>query len=139
MTSNYVVRILVAVCACYTLVASPGAGGALYKQRCAKCHDVPRHHVPARASIANRSPEDLIAALTTGSMKVEAGGLAPDEVRAITFFLTGKAPAAIQPPRPDGKLCTGSSEPIDPHGPQWNGWGNGIENARFQENPGLKA
>ncbi len=139
MTLKTLVRIAIAVSASYPLLAATGGGGELYKRRCAKCHDAPQLRIPSREAIARSSPEDLIATLTTGRMKVEADGLGPDDVRAITLFLTGKEAVVVHAPRTEGNFCTGSSEPINLHGAQWNGWGGGVENPRFQANPGLKS
>ena len=41
-------------------------GAALYRQKCAMCHDQPVERAPARSALASRSPETLITALTAG-------------------------------------------------------------------------
>jgi Cytochrome C oxidase, cbb3-type, subunit III len=46
-----------------------GDGAAIYKERCASCHDMPQGRVPALAEIKAMSGESIYVALTTGPMK----------------------------------------------------------------------
>jgi hypothetical protein len=46
---------------------------AIYKERCASCHDMPSGRVPALAAIRAMSPEAIYSALTSGVMKTQAG------------------------------------------------------------------
>ncbi len=50
-------------------------GAAIYKERCAACHDAPEGRVPALSAIKAMSGEAIYAALTTGVMKTQAAGL----------------------------------------------------------------
>ncbi|MFN0124875.1 MAG: PQQ-binding-like beta-propeller repeat protein [Blastocatellia bacterium] len=113
-------------------------GAALYKQRCAMCHDNAADRIPPLFLIRRRSAEDVMQTLTDGSMKQQASGLNPDQIRALAVFLTGKLPGA-----PMGNLnvnlCKAPAEPINMKGPQWNGWGRDQDNSRFQPTPGIRA
>ena len=50
-------------------------GAAIYKERCAACHDAPKGRIPALSAIKAMSGEAIYAALTTGLMKTQAEGL----------------------------------------------------------------
>jgi len=118
--------------------AAPPDGAALYKARCAMCHDASpaQPRTPTHADLASRTPDTIVKAMFEGIMVPQSSGLNPDEGRAIATFLTGKeiatAPATImagQCPAPPKPLVTGKND--------WNGWGNGLENTRFQPKPGF--
>src|SRR6516165_8675279 len=66
-------------------------GEALYKQRCASCHDgKPQPRMPSRQELSARTPESIYQAMFGGAMNWQATGLSSDEERAIARFLTGK-------------------------------------------------
>jgi polyvinyl alcohol dehydrogenase (cytochrome) len=113
-------------------------GEALYKQRCAACHDNPQDRIPPLFLIRRRSAEDVIQTLTTGSMKQQAAGLNSEQIRALAIFLTGKQPGAPIESNLSANLCKATPAPISLKAPQWNGWGRDLDNSRYQPNPGLK-
>jgi polyvinyl alcohol dehydrogenase (cytochrome) len=113
-------------------------GAALYRQKCAMCHDQPVERAPARAALAARSPETLIAALTTGAMKHQATGLSADQIRSVAVYLIGRQPGA-GPSTALANLCKDADAPMNLSAAQWNGWGLDLENSRFQPKPGIKA
>lgn len=114
-------------------------GEALYKQRCAACHDNPQDRIPPLFLIRRRSAEDVIQTLTTGSMKQQAAGLNSEQIRALAIFLTGKQPGAPIESNLSANLCKAAPAPINLKAQQWNGWGRDLDNSRFQPNPGIKA
>jgi polyvinyl alcohol dehydrogenase (cytochrome) len=120
------------------VVTSP-EGEAIYKQRCAVCHDNPQDRVPPKFLIARRSAEDVIRTLTTGSMKQQAAGLSAAQIRALAIYLTGKEPADSWQTNMNTNPCKISGKPINLNAPQWNGWGRDLENSRYQPRPGIKA
>ncbi len=78
--------------ATYVLNKDPD-GAALYRQRCATCHDNSQSQqlrMPKREEIAARTPEAIMAAMFSGAMVTQAAGLTQKEGRAIARFLTGK-------------------------------------------------
>src|SRR6185369_16305909 len=115
------------------------ASAQIYQQRCAACHDNAQDRIPPRFLIARRSAEDVIQTLTSGSMKQQASGLTPDQIRALAIFLTGKQPGAPIQANLDANRCQGTGGPIDLKAPQWNGWGADFDNSRYQPKPNLKA
>jgi polyvinyl alcohol dehydrogenase (cytochrome) len=114
-------------------------GAALYRQKCAMCHEQPVERAPSRSALATRSPETVIAALTTGAMRQQATGLNTDQMRSLAVFLTGRQPGPAGQPLPPASLCKDGGASIDLSVPQWNGWGFDLENSRYQSKPGIKA
>ncbi|HEY6390676.1 MAG TPA: c-type cytochrome, partial [Bryobacteraceae bacterium] len=59
-------------------------GEALYKARCAACHDgKPQPRMPGRDDIAKRPPEEILKTMMAGAMQPQSAGLTPDDGRAI--------------------------------------------------------
>lgn len=114
-------------------------GEALYKQRCAVCHDNAQDRIPPLFLIRRRSAEDVIQTLTSGSMKQQAKGLSSDQIRALAVHLTGKQPGAAVQANPEANRCSDNGGAITLTAPQWNGWGRDLDNSRYQPKPGIKA
>ncbi len=119
-------------------ITSP-EGEALYKQKCAVCHDNPQDRIPPLFLIRRRSAEDVIQTLTTGAMKQQAAGLNTDQIRALAIHLTGKQPGAPIEANLGVNLCKAKPGPINLNGTQWNGWGRDLDNSRYQPQPGIRA
>ncbi len=116
--------------------ASP-EGEAIYKQRCAVCHDNAQDRIPPLFLIRRRSAEDVIQTLTSGVMKQQASGLSAAQIRALAIHLTGKEPGAPIENNLTANLCKFPPPPIKFTTSQWNGWGRDLENSRFQPQPGI--
>lgn len=86
------------VLAAVPAAAAPSDGAALFAGQCASCHGGQPGEAPAKSDLAKRTPDEVVQALTTGSMQYMAAGLSPDDIRAIASYLTGKAPSAPNPP-----------------------------------------
>ena len=76
-------------------------GGAIYKERCASCHDAPEGRVPSIKAIKAMSGEAIYLALTSGTMKSRAEGLTTAQIFALIGYIaptggTQKTPAAIE-------------------------------------------
>ncbi|MGE0815009.1 MAG: PQQ-binding-like beta-propeller repeat protein [Vicinamibacterales bacterium] len=117
-------------------VAFGNPGLSLYRQRCASCHDAAAGtpeaaRTPPRATLAKMTREQIGAALEPGGMMAAmAKGLNAAERSAVASYLSSVTAPAADPGR---GLCTGAARPFDPASqPQWNGWGNGPSNSRFQ-------
>jgi polyvinyl alcohol dehydrogenase (cytochrome) len=115
----------------------PAPGAALYKQYCSTCHDHPKDRIPSRETIGKRSPEEVVQALTTGIMRVQAGGLTMNDRNAVATFVTGKAPGEPVAATAEKNLCARRDPVTDISGPQWNGWGRDLDNSRYQPQPGI--
>lgn len=118
---------------------APPDGAALYAERCAVCHDNAQDRTPPKSIIARRAPDEVIMAMTTGSMKTQASGLKPLEIRAIAVYLTGKEPTGLIDPMTLANRCQAAGGPINLKAAGWNGWGADFDNTRYQPKPGLKA
>lgn len=122
-------------------------GAALYRERCASCHENPdpaKSRAPIRGFIAMRGPEAIYSALADGVMKPMAAGLRPADLDAIALYLTGEAPNHAATPAAgaaDPELAVACRKSAAPTmaGPSWNGWSPALDNARFMAAPGLKA
>jgi hypothetical protein len=62
-------------------------GEALYRQRCAGCHDHPEGRIPPRELIAMRNDAYIVSVLTEGAMREYARGLSAADVAAIARYL----------------------------------------------------
>jgi polyvinyl alcohol dehydrogenase (cytochrome) len=116
----------------------PINGEPVFKSRCASCHEPALDRAPTRQQLGARSAEEVYDALTIGVMKPMAEGLSGAELYGLARFLTGKAPVPQTASAPDPNLCK-TNGPLQANGSQWNGWGNGVENLRYQPNPGFAA
>src|SRR6266567_887075 len=66
-------------------------GEALYKQRCAACHDgKAQPRMPSRQELGSLTPEAVYQAMFGGAMVPQSAGLTADEGRAIARFVTAK-------------------------------------------------
>lgn len=65
----------------------PVDGAAIYRARCAACHDTPQGSIPSRAWIASRGSPRIVEALTRGAMQVQATGLSRREIEAVAAYL----------------------------------------------------
>src|SRR5690348_4464190 len=105
---------------------------ALYKQRCAACHEASAQtRAPAPAALRLMSPENVVRALESGVMKEQGATLTAAERRALAEFLTGKTIGSAAEPTKPG-VCADPKARFALSGPQWNGWGADEANARFQ-------
>jgi polyvinyl alcohol dehydrogenase (cytochrome) len=107
-------------------------GEALFKQRCAMCHEGGVPKAPNREALKQMSPENLRFALLSGSMKIMGAGLSLAQIGAIAEYLTGKLPGKEQIPA-EALCAAGGAAFTDPLAKlHWNGWGGNLEQHRFQ-------
>jgi polyvinyl alcohol dehydrogenase (cytochrome) len=115
-------------------ILSAQDGAAIYKERCAKCHDMPAARVPSLATIKAMSGEAIYVALTNGLMKTQAEGLSTPELFALIGYIgpTGGTQTAAAPVFTP--TCKGDAafRPAA-NSPQWNGWSTSPTNSRFQD------
>jgi len=63
-------------------------GAAIFAERCQECHDTGDDRAPSRAALAAKSPQEIVASLTTGPMAPIAEGLTPEDKQAVAAYLT---------------------------------------------------
>jgi polyvinyl alcohol dehydrogenase (cytochrome) len=108
-------------------------GAALYKERCASCHDAPGPRVPALSAIKAMSGEAIYRTLTSGVMKTEAAGLSTAQLFSLIGFIAPTGGLQTAAPAP-AATCKGGGELHFGAGiPQWNGWSPSPSNSRFEE------
>lgn len=79
-----------------TADALPHPGQALYRLRCAACHDNPEEtKAPARATLSAMSYQVLSFALTQGKMQAQAAGMSEEERGQLINYLTGRSTATL--------------------------------------------
>jgi polyvinyl alcohol dehydrogenase (cytochrome) len=116
-------------------------GGALYSQHCASCHEGGQiARAPARDIIAAFAPERIVAALETGTMRVQGETLTAEQRRAIATYLSTVRPVPAAAANADlaGPRCEGAS-PLRTTASDWRAWGVTPANDRFQPKPGFAA
>lgn len=114
------------------LHAADPDGAALYKQRCAMCHDASGEtRAPSPAALKQMSPENIVRALETGLMKEQGAALSTAQRRTVAEFLTGKT-IGQQAQAAKSAMCADTKAPFTPEGANWNGWGADLANTRFQ-------
>ncbi|MBZ5696110.1 MAG: PQQ-binding-like beta-propeller repeat protein [Acidobacteriia bacterium] len=113
-------------------------GNGLFERKCLSCHENPASgsRAPAVAALRQMTPEAIYAALTAGSMASVVGNQLTDlEKRRVAETVSGRLLGSTD--AGDAKTmsnrCASNPPLADPlAGPAWNGWGAGIQNARFQ-------
>jgi len=104
-------------------------------RQCVACHGNPTYErAPSPASLRSMSPERIYAALTTGLMKSVGDTLSEEDRRRVSESLAGQllGSAEAGDARKMPNRCPGNP-PLRRVGKRdWNGWGNGLSNSRFQ-------
>jgi polyvinyl alcohol dehydrogenase (cytochrome) len=121
-------------------------GRAVFQRLCGLCHLslVPTAgKAPATADaravpvelMHRYPPEAILTALTTGKMQAQGSTLTPDERKAVAQFVAGRPFGPVQSLQiTAGTMCEKQLAMTDPATTAgWSGWGNGLENARFQD------
>jgi polyvinyl alcohol dehydrogenase (cytochrome) len=114
-------------------VLSAQDGTAIYKERCAKCHDMPAARVPSLATIKAMSGEAIYAALTNGLMKTQAEGLSTGDIFALIGYIGPAAGPQTAAPVFTPSCKGEAAFHVDAKAPQWNGWSTSATNSRFQD------
>jgi polyvinyl alcohol dehydrogenase (cytochrome) len=113
--------------------AQAPSGEAVYKTRCAACHDNADGRTPARAVLQAMTPSRILRTLDFGAMMTIAYTLRRDEREAVAHFL-GK-PGPEPRPRQEAYCADRSVVLTDVAKASWNGWSPARDNARFVPAP----
>jgi polyvinyl alcohol dehydrogenase (cytochrome) len=120
---------------------SPPDGAALYSAQCASCHEAGDGRAPSREALKQRSPQAVIDALTSGSMRYQGMPLNGVERRAIAEYVTERPLRDRATPGAEGR-CRRVPPFVNPESSaSWSGWSPSLDNAHFQsaERAGLSA
>jgi polyvinyl alcohol dehydrogenase (cytochrome) len=113
-------------------------GAAIYKERCASCHDMPQGRVPAFGAIKAMSGEAIYVALTTGAMKTQAQGMSIVQIFTLLGYIAPTGGAAADAPSltrtcKSDAVSTAADLKAAMNAPRWNGWSTSDTNSRFQD------
>lgn len=114
-------------------------GAAIYKERCASCHDMPEGRVPALSAIKAMSGEAIYIALTNGGMKTQAQGLSTAQIFTLLGFIAPTGGSGGGPASDLTRTCKTDSSfgaavfKTAMNAPRWNGWSTSAANSRFQD------
>jgi len=111
-------------------------GETLYNQYCAMCHAAPTdERTPRRDALATYTANSVFRALTQGVMAPQGAALTNDQKIALAEHLTG---SRMQADNIAGLArCDQSLPALDLNrAANWNGWGNGLSNPRYQSSQG---
>ena len=106
-------------------------GEALYRTRCASCHEGGVARAPDTNALRQFRPERMSFALMFGMMNQQGRDLSQGEIQDIVRYLVG-APPEQQQPLPDSKCGERGPVLADASLPRWNGWGVDTTQHRFQ-------
>src|SRR5215471_7478799 len=137
--------IVLAACIIAAVAGSARAqpsGEALYRERCAGCHDLTSQRIPPKSALQQMPATRILRVLDFGVMMSVAYPLRRDEREAVAKYV---GTSAGDPAPPASAFCADRSVRRgalgDARTPQWNGWSPTNSNTRFQSaaNAGLTA
>src|SRR5947209_6320990 len=100
--------------------AAKATGEAVYKQRCASCHEQTNPRIPSRSALSQMPATRILSTLDFGVMMTVAYPMSRDEREAVaTYIGTDSPPVRF----PAGAYCNDRSVTISAR-PEaaWNGW-----------------
>jgi polyvinyl alcohol dehydrogenase (cytochrome) len=119
-------------------VLSAQEGAAIYKERCATCHDAPDGRTPSLSAIKAMSGQAIYIALTSGAMRTQAQGLSTPQIFMLLGYIAPTGDAPTEAPTLT-RTCT-EAPSFTPavfksamNAPRWNGWSTSATNSRFQD------
>jgi polyvinyl alcohol dehydrogenase (cytochrome) len=119
----------------YLLILAAGLleaqdGAALYKERCASCHDSPQGRTPSIGAIQQMTGAAVYAALANGVMKSQTSGLSTQQLISLLVYIAPAGDATAKPAFE--RNCTGSAE-LQAGASAWGGWSPSATNSRYQD------
>ena len=119
--------------------ADPVSGEAVYKKRCATCHDTAGDRIPTRATLSQMRASRILRTLDSGAMMTVAYPMGRQERESVARYL---GLAGAEPPPPASAFCKDRRVDLGPLSQRgWNGWSPKSDNARFvpAENSSLRS
>jgi len=106
------------------------AGEAVYKQRCAGCHEQTNSRIPPRTALNQMPAERILRTLDFGAMMTVAYPMSRNERRAVAAYIGTSAPTVGFPP---SAYCADRRVTVsDRLKTAWNGWSPASNNTRYQ-------
>lgn len=110
-------------------------GSSVYASSCATCHDGGLGHAPSIGAIAALTPENVLYALTDGTMQQQAATLSDEEKSAVAQSITNRLLGSTQAAAPL-LMCSGNSARFDrSEPPVFEGWGLDANNSHAIPTP----
>src|SRR5438309_5147632 len=110
--------------------AAQVSGEALYRQRCAICHDSGNPRIPSRDELKKLSVTRILRVLDFGEMQNVASKLRQDEREAVASYLGVARGSNEVPPK---AYCADRTVTLTGHRKSgWNGWSPDLTNTRYQ-------
>ena len=120
---RYMCLFAVIVMVLSTQVLSAQDGAAIYKERCASCHDAPEGRVPSITAIKAMTGEAIFIALTSGAMKAQAQGLTTPQLFMLIGYIaptgTANAPSLERTCKGDSSISAAAFK-SSMTAPRWN-------------------
>src|ERR1700723_709900 len=124
-------RGFVLLIACIGLQAAPEGGEAVFKQRCAGCHEQNNPRIPTRETLQKLPASRILRTLNYGAMISVAYTMSMSQREAVANWLG--TPANSEPVTPASAYCSDRAVRIAANPKlQWNGWSPESGNTRFQ-------
>jgi polyvinyl alcohol dehydrogenase (cytochrome) len=106
------------------------SGEAVFKQRCAGCHDQNNPRIPPREALRRMPASSILRALNYGAMITVAYTMNTEQREAVANWL---GTPGEDPPLPASAFCGDRSVNIQANPKAiWNGWSASDDNTRFQ-------
>lgn len=123
-------------CSLFLLLFSCAAfaqnGATLYKAHCAVCHDAPQGRTPSVTALRTMSAAAILKVLDSGVMREQAQSLSTSERAEIAEYLGTPSSSARETAAQASSGYCKSAAPADISHSDWNGFGAGLANTRFQ-------
>lgn len=130
MTSLRFAWLLMAALAWGQAPAPKALGEAIYKQRCAGCHEQNNPRIPPRAALNQMPAERILRALDFGAMMTVAYPMSREDRQAVAAYIGTSARVIAFP---SSAYCADRRVTVSDHPKSsWNGWSPGSNNARYQ-------
>jgi polyvinyl alcohol dehydrogenase (cytochrome) len=111
---------------------APSDGEAIYRERCAQCHEAGVARAPGTAALKQIPPYRIGLALVFGSMNAQGRELSGAQLKSVVRYLAG-AGSTPEAQLPDaGSRDTARLSQDILARPHWNGWGVDMSQHRFQ-------
>lgn len=113
-------------------------GAAIYKERCASCHDKPEGRAPSLSAIKAMSGTAIYVALASGAMKTQAEGLSTPQIFSLLGYIAPTGGASTEAPDLTRTCKAGASVgsaafKAAMNAPRSNGWSTSATNSRYQD------
>src|SRR5580692_5114883 len=99
-------RVLTLLMMCLSLQAAPEAGDAIFKQRCAGCHEQNNPRIPTRETLQKMPASRILRTLNYGAMITVAYTMSMSQRESVANWL---GTASSEPALPASAYCSARS------------------------------